>query len=154
MNGVKDVERIGLAQEIADEVVAAKVSAQITAQLQRVIKLDATLLSEAVTVDGRVLRLAELMRLSRLRLRGIPAPTTAAARFRGAFMSTTPLIERGPNPDVPPTWCVVECRQGCHETWTVDVDDFDPPLTVERVERLITPALLDHERAVHNLVPR
>jgi hypothetical protein len=37
----------------------------------------------------------------------------------------------------------VECCQGCRETWTVDVADFEPRLTASDVERMLTPLLLD-----------
>ena len=47
---------------------------------------------------------------------------------------------------LPRTWCVVACEQGCPESWTVDVADFTPPLTILGVERLLTPLLLAHER--------
>jgi len=62
-------------------------------------------------------------------------------------MIEAPLVTRADEPNVllPPTWCVVECSQGCRETWTVDVADFTPPLNVADVERLLTPLLLAHE---------
>lgn len=65
----------------------------------------------------------------------------------------TPLIElsTAAEPSIPPTWCVVVCMQGCRETWTVDVDDFDPPLTVANAAHLLTPLLLAHEQ-IHDPV--
>lgn len=61
---------------------------------------------------------------------------------------SSPLVSRAADPStvVPPTWCVVECCQGCRETWTVDVADFTPRLSAGDVERLLTPVLLDHEQ--------
>jgi len=58
-----------------------------------------------------------------------------------------PLIERvDGSREVPPSWCVVVCEQGCEQSWAVDVDDFEPHLTASDVERLLTPVLLDHEQ--------
>lgn len=57
-----------------------------------------------------------------------------------------PLVEREYGcQEVPSTWCVVACEQGCTETWTVDVADFEPRLTADDVERLLTPLLVAHE---------
>ena len=57
-----------------------------------------------------------------------------------------PLVDREMGcPAVPPTWCVVACEQGCTETWTVDVADFEPRLTADDVERMLTPLLIAHE---------
>ena len=50
---------------------------------------------------------------------------------------------------LPPTWCVVECMQGCRESWTIDSADFVRRLTVDDAERLVTPFLLDHEVTQH-----
>lgn len=52
--------------------------------------------------------------------------------------------ERG-STEVPPTWCVVVCEQGCNESWTVDVDDFSPRLTASDVERMLEPLLVAHQ---------
>lgn len=65
------------------------------------------------------------------------------AGLQGAL--TAPLISRDDTEEVPATWCVVVCEQGCQQSWTVDTADFDPPLTVEQVEDLLTPLLLSHE---------
>lgn len=53
------------------------------------------------------------------------------------------------NTSLPPTWCVVECMQGCRESWTIDSADFVRRLTVDDAERLVTPFLLDHEVTQH-----
>lgn len=60
-----------------------------------------------------------------------------------------PLVERANSQPVPATWCVIACEQGCSETWTVDVSEFDPPLTTHQVEDALTPELLAHERDCH-----
>lgn len=63
-------------------------------------------------------------------------------------MTEAPLVSREVDTTMvlPPTWCVVACEQGCQQSWTVDVADFDPRLTASDVERLLTPVLLDHEQ--------
>lgn len=64
------------------------------------------------------------------------------------LLPPAPLVTRAPEPDraLPPSWCVVKCEQGCDEVWTVDVDDFDPPLNIGQVEQMLTPLLLEHEQ--------
>lgn len=56
-----------------------------------------------------------------------------------------PLIDREMgNSSVPSTWCVVVCEQSCNESWSVDTADFEPRLTADDVERLLTPLLVAH----------
>jgi hypothetical protein len=62
---------------------------------------------------------------------------------------TAPLIERRDSEPVPATWCVAVCEQGCYETWTVDVADFDPRPTLNVVEAWLSPMLLAHEQREH-----
>lgn len=58
-----------------------------------------------------------------------------------------PLIERvDGDHEVPATWCVITCEQGCQQSWAIDAADFDPPLTASDVEQLLTPVLLEHEQ--------
>ncbi len=45
---------------------------------------------------------------------------------------------------VPPTWVVIECENGCRETWTVDAAEFDPPLNIGTAEDLLRPSLVAH----------
>ena len=60
---------------------------------------------------------------------------------------TGPLIERvDGDTEVPPSWCVVVCEQGCQQSWVVDTADFEPRLTASDVEQLLTPVLLEHEQ--------
>lgn len=64
-----------------------------------------------------------------------------------------PLITRAEEPNeryvLPPTWCTAVCEQGCQESWTVDVADFDPRPTLNEIEAWLSPILLAHEQAVH-----
>lgn len=64
------------------------------------------------------------------------SPTTAA-----------PLVTRDTQAwtHIPGTWVVVQCEQGCDESWVVDVADFEPKMTLDAVEDLLTPLLLTHE---------
>jgi hypothetical protein len=60
-----------------------------------------------------------------------------------------PLIERRNTEPVPPTWATAICEQGCQESWTVDVADFDPRPTLNEIEALLSPLLLAHEQKEH-----
>lgn len=74
-------------------------------------------------------------------LRGRSAITQRLVRPQGS------LIERVEgDTEVPPTWCVVVCEQGCQQSWSIDTRDFDPPLTASDVEQLLSPVLLEHEQ--------
>lgn len=73
---MSELQRVELAQQIADELTLARCSAQVSAQMQRVIKADVTLLNVLVLIDGRTLKLGQAIRLTRLRMRGVPAPSS------------------------------------------------------------------------------
>jgi hypothetical protein len=57
-----------------------------------------------------------------------------------------PLVTRdGVWTHIPATWAVVQCEQGCDESWVVDAADFEPQMTLDEIETLLTPLLIAHE---------